>query len=144
MALGYKEEYGYNYDQTYSPIMQDISFKLIILMTLKKSWTLNKVDIKTAFLNTQLDEEVFISLPEGIEQVGVSREGKIAKLNAALYGLKQASRKFFLEISMFLKENMNLDQSAADACIFTKDNFIEGLYVDYILYSGNRNEIKEF
>jgi len=66
VALGYKQEYGYNYDQTYSPIMKDISFKLIILMTLKKSWTLNKVDIKTAFLNTQLDEEVFISLPSGI------------------------------------------------------------------------------
>ena len=45
---------------------------------------------------------------------------------------------------MFLKEKMVLDQSEADACIFTKDNFIAGLYVDDILYSGNRNEIKEF
>ena len=118
--------------------MKDISFKLILLMILKKSWTLNKLDIKTSFLNTQLDEEVFISLPEGIEQVGVSREGKIEKLNEALYGLKQSYRKFFLEISMFLKEKMNLEQSSEDAFIFTKDNFIEGLYVDDILYSGNR------
>ena len=66
VELGYKQERGYNYDQTYSPIIQDISFKLILLMTLKRNCILNKVDIKTEFLNTKLDEEVFISLPEGI------------------------------------------------------------------------------
>ena len=52
------------------------------------------------------------------------------------------SRTLLLDIIMFLKERMNLYQSEEDSCIFTKDNFIEGLYVDDTLYSGVRNEIK--
>ena len=56
----YKQEYGYNYDQTYSPIIQYTSFKLILLMKIKINWIMNKVFIKKLLLNNQLDGEVFI------------------------------------------------------------------------------------
>ena len=88
VELGYKQQYGYNYDKTYSPIIQYISLKMILLMSLKRKCKLIKAIVKTSFCNTNIDEDVYINLPEGIEQVGVDKDGNIGKLNASLYILK--------------------------------------------------------
>ena len=96
VALGYSQQYGFNYDDTYSPIINDLTIRLIITKSKTNDWVLVTIDVKSAFLNTPLDEEMYVKLPVGVEEVKVIvGELKTAKLLKAVYGLKQASRKFY-------------------------------------------------
>ena len=77
------------------------------------------MDIKTAFLNAYLSEEVYCEQPEGFEVYGPNGEKLVCKLKRAIYGLKQAPRNWNEELTAFLKAE-NYVQSKRDHCLFTK------------------------
>ncbi|XP_020417971.1 uncharacterized protein LOC109948685 [Prunus persica] len=108
----------------------------------KRNWRLFQLDVKSAFLNGVLNEEVYVDQPSGFVIQG--SEDKVYKLKKALYGLKQAPRAWYEEInSYFIKTGFY--RSPSEATLYTKmstsGNLIVSLYVDDIIYTGSSEEM---
>ena len=104
------------------------------------------MDVKSAFLNGVLKEEVYLEQPLGY--VKIWEEKKVLKLKKALYGLKQAPRGWNTRIDTYFKEN-GYKQCPHEHSHYTKksggDVILVALYVDDLIFSGNNNEmIEEF
>ncbi|KAL0427378.1 UNVERIFIED_CONTAM: Retrovirus-related Pol polyprotein from transposon RE1 [Sesamum latifolium] len=99
------------------------------------SWPVHQLDVNNAFLHGYLDEEVYVTPPEGY----VVQPGMVCRLHKSLYGLKQASRQWNYEFTLRLGE-IGFTQSVNDYCLFTKVSFGGFLallvYVDDILIMG--------
>ena len=96
------------------------------------------MDVPTAFLNGELEEEIYMSQPEGYVKEG--EEELVCKLNKSIYGLKQSSRCWFNTIDEFL-ENSAYTKSSSDPCIYIKregeDIMLIALYVDDLIPASN-------
>lgn len=85
-------------------------------------WELHQMDLKNAFFNGELDEEVFVSIPPSFEDK--REEGKVCKLKKSLYGLKQSPRAWFKKFSVNMTK-FGYDQGQADCTLFTKHSSSE-------------------
>ena len=107
-------------------------------------WKLHQMDVKTAFLNGVIEEEVYIEQPQGFEV----KDGRthVCKLKKALYGLKQAPRAWYGRIDSFLL-SMGFTKSKADPNLYLKvmndEPVILLLYVDDLFLTGNEKQIIE-
>lgn len=97
------------------------------------------MNVKNAFLHSDLEEEVFMKIPEGVETNGI----QVCKLNKTLYGLKQAPRAWNSTFDTFMK-TLGLKNSEADQCLYIGDfrnaKIYLLLYVDDIIIAGNNNK----
>ena len=95
VALGYSQVAGIDFTGNYSPVVHDSSFRIVLLLIAKlglKAWSL---DIETAFLNGNLQEEIYMKLPEGYGEIkGETSDTMCLKLHKSLYGLVQAAREW--------------------------------------------------
>jgi hypothetical protein len=140
VAKGYEQIKGIDYNETFAPVVKIQSIRLLLAISVNEGLTLQHVDISTAFLYGEIDEEVYIEIPEGI----VVKDDKVLKLNKALYGLKQASRLWNQTLVKFLNE-LNFRQLKTDMCIFINRSLIVAINVDDIITAGKENkEIEEF
>ena len=101
VAKGFKQKYGVDYLETFSPTANAASMRLLVALACKYNLELLHWDIEQAFVQSELDHEVFMKLPPGCG----SMSGKVVRLNKSLYGLKQASRTFLQEISVGPEED---------------------------------------
>ena len=92
-----------------------VTVRCIIALAVSKGWTLYQMDVYNAFLQGDLDEEVYMKMPEGFAKPGVN---KVCKLLKSLYGLKQASRQWNLKLTKVLQAT-GFSQSAHDYSLFT-------------------------
>ena len=103
---------------------------------------LKQMDVKTAFLNGDLSEDVYMTQPIGFEEPG--EEHMVCKLKKSIYGLKQASRQWYLKFDMIVTQN-GFKENIVDQCIYMKvsgSNFIFlVLYVDDILLTSNNSNL---
>ena len=99
------------------------------------------VDISTAFLNGDLEEEVYIDPPDGYDSN--LKENQVLKLNKALYGLKQAPRAWNKKLVTTLKK-LGLKQCTADNCIFYNQDVLVAVYVDDLVITGSISNIAKF
>ena len=79
-----------DFEETFSPMVRFTSIRLILAIVAQSNLELHKMEVKTAFLNGELDEEIYMEQPVGFIIKG--QEDKVCKLRRSLYGLKQASR----------------------------------------------------
>ena len=125
------------------------TIRLLIALATKYHWKLHQLDVKSAFLNGELKEEVYLTQPEGFVEHG--QEHLVCKLKKALYGLKQAPRSWYEKIdSLFLKRAFMRSKSGPNMYIkFDEQGYIVliSLYVDDLIITGNAekliDEIKE-
>lgn len=89
VAKGFTQVHGIDYDETFSPVARYDSVRLILVLAAKEDWELHGMDVKSAFLNGVLDEEIYMEQPKGFAEAGL--EDKVCRLIKAIYGLKQAS-----------------------------------------------------
>ena len=87
---GYRQRYGIDYDEVFAPVARFESIRILIALAAQECWSLHHLDVKSAFLNGEIKEEIYVSQPEGYVKEG--KEEWVLKLNKALYGLKQAPR----------------------------------------------------
>ena len=88
VAKGYKQKKGLGYFDTYSPVMRITSIRMLIAIAALHNLEIHQMDVKTAFLNGDLNEEIYMDQPEGFISLG--QEKKVCRLVKSLYGLKQA------------------------------------------------------
>ena len=90
IAKGYKQQAGIDYEEVFAPVARMETIRLVISLAAQSNWNIYQLDVKSAFLNGFLEEEVYVEQPKGYVKKG--HEEKVLKLRKALYGLKQASR----------------------------------------------------
>ena len=103
VVKGYKRQYGRDYDETYAPVARMDTVRTIIAIAAQYKWKVYQMDVKSAFLNGVLKEEVYVEQPPGYEVVG--EEKKVYRLKRSLYGLKQAPRAWYSRIDSYLMSN---------------------------------------
>ncbi|GJY95415.1 retrovirus-related pol polyprotein from transposon TNT 1-94 [Tanacetum coccineum] len=90
MAKGYKQKHGIDYEEVFAHVARLKTIRMIISIAAQHRWKIHQMDVKSAFLNGLLEEEVYVEQPEGY--VAKGQDGKVLRLKKALYGLKQAPR----------------------------------------------------
>ena len=144
VVKGYSQRKGVDYDDVYAPVVGKTSLRCLMSLAATNNWDIHQMDVKTAFLHGQLDEELYLESPEGFEVP----PGKVIKLKKTLYGLKQAPRGWFKTLFSFLHDN-GFESNLADPCVLKmnrgSDVIIISVYVDDLLIMGNNIDlIKEF
>lgn len=129
VAKGYSQCEGIDYTETFSPVVRYDSVRVMLALAANFDMEIAQFDVKTAFLNGDLTEEIYMQIPEGIP----GNENKVCRLRKSLYGLKQASRAWNSKFVDFL-EDCNMKQSYADPCVFEgtiqDEKVVLLLYVD--------------
>ena len=99
------------------------------------------VDIKKAFLESKIEEDIYIRTPEILKTLDTTFQGtKFIKINMLVYGLVQSSKSFYDEITIYLKTK-NFKIYKGEPCILNKEEIYVGLYVDDLLIIGTTNEV---
>ena len=124
---------GVDYFETYAPVVQWSTVRLLLTMVLTKNWTTKQVDYTNAFAQAKLKEEVYIEPPRGFGRK--DKQDMVLKLINSLYGLKQAPKTFFEKLRDGLLER-GFTQSILDPCLFMKSNMICVVYVDDTIIAG--------
>ncbi|KAJ9551376.1 hypothetical protein OSB04_015421 [Centaurea solstitialis] len=138
VAKGYTQTQGIDYDETFSPVAKIKSIRILLAIAAFHDYEIWQMDVKTAFLNGKLDEDVYMAQPEGF--VHAKYPNKVCKLKRSIYGPKQASRSWNLCFHEKVKE-FGFSRSEDESCVYVKASgsnvvFLV-LYVDDILLIGN-------
>ena len=146
VAQGYTQMEGIDFDETYAPVARIESIRMLLAFACHKDFKVYQMDVKSAFLNGILEEEVYVKQPPGFEDA--TNPEYVYKLYKALYGLKQAPRAWYERLSKFLLEN-NFKMGTADKTLFTRqekdDILLVQIYVDDIIFGSTNNDLcKEF
>jgi hypothetical protein len=115
VARGFSQIEGIDYDETFAPVARYTSIRSIMAIAAEMGWKIHQMDVKTAFLNGFIEEEVYIEQPQGFEVLG--RESHVCLLKKALYGLKQAPRAWYSRIDSYLLQ-MGFEKSEADLNLY--------------------------
>ena len=94
VAKGFRQVHGIDYDETFSPVAMLKSIRILLAVAAYYDYEIWQMDVKTAFLNGNIEEELYMVQPEGF--VDPENAGKVCKLQRSIYGLKQASRSWNL------------------------------------------------
>nr|GEX20878.1 retrovirus-related Pol polyprotein from transposon TNT 1-94 [Tanacetum cinerariifolium] len=117
VAKGYQQEEGIEFEESFAPVSRIEAIRIFIANAASKNMTIYQMDVKTAFLNGELKEKVYVSQPEGF--VDPDHSTHVYRLKKALYGLKQAPRAWYDTLSRFLLDN-NFSKGAVDPTLFTR------------------------
>nr|GEU30792.1 hypothetical protein [Tanacetum cinerariifolium] len=117
VAKGYRQEEGIDFEESFAPVARIEAISIFIANAASKNMTIYKMDVKTAFLNGELKEEVYVSQPEGF--VDPDHPTYVYHLKKALYGLKQAPQACYDTLSRFLLDN-KFSMGVIDPTLFTQ------------------------
>ncbi|KAJ9563183.1 hypothetical protein OSB04_008343 [Centaurea solstitialis] len=136
VAKGFNQEYGIDYEETFAPVARVTSVRSLLAIAATKNWPLFQMDVKNAFLNGDLSEEVYMTPPPGVSLPS----GHVCRLRKALYGLKQAPRAWFEKFSNTVL-SLGFSASNYDSGLFTRTtaagSILLLLYVDDMIITGS-------
>nr|GEZ64182.1 retrovirus-related Pol polyprotein from transposon TNT 1-94 [Tanacetum cinerariifolium] len=116
-AKGYRQKEGIDFEESFAPVAHIEAIRIFIINVASKNMTIYKMDVKTAFLNGELKEEVYVSQQKDF--VDPDHPTHVYRLKKALYGLKQAPRAWYDTLSRFLLDN-KFSKGAVDPTLFTR------------------------
>lgn len=138
VAKGYVQRKGVDFDEVFAPVARLETFRMLLALAAKEGWQVHHLDVKSAFLNGELQEEVYASQPEGFVVSG--NEHKVYRLNKALYGLRQAPRAWNVRLDKTLKE-LGFVRCPQEQAVYklqrTEAVLIVGVYVDDLIVTGS-------
>nr|GEU79463.1 copia protein [Tanacetum cinerariifolium] len=135
VAQGYNQQEGIDYDETYAPVARLESIRILLAYGCALNFKLFKMDVKSAFLNGFINEEVYVAQPLGF--IDFEKPDHVYKLKKALYGLKQAPKAWYDRLkAFFIKHKYKI--GTVDNTLFTKKRssslIIVQIYVDDIIF----------
>lgn len=144
VAKGFTQKRGLDYSKTFSPVVRHSTLRLLFAISVKLRLNITQLDVKTAYLNGHLNEEIYMCAPEGYVS---ETSGKVLKLNKAVYGLKQSALAWYERVSDVLCKN-EYKNCIQEPCLFIKMckdiKIIIALYVDdFLIFSNSKNETKK-
>jgi len=116
VARGFSQTKGIDYFETFAPLVRYKSVRIILSMVTKHDMELMQFDIKTAFLNSPIEEDIYMQQPEGYED----GSNRVCHLKRGIYGLKQSSRNWNNKFHEFAT-SQGLKRSESDPCVYTKE-----------------------
>ncbi|GJX85343.1 putative RNA-directed DNA polymerase [Tanacetum coccineum] len=117
VAKGYTQLYGVDYEETFSPVADIRAIRILISIAAYYDYEIWQMDVKTAFLNGYLDEDIYMVQPEGF--VDPNHPRKVCKLQRSIYGLKQASRSWNKRFDEEIKR-FGFTQNLDEPCVYQK------------------------
>lgn len=141
VAKGFTQQLGIDYDKTLSPTLKQDSLRILTAIASQRNFNIEQIDINAAYLNANLDEDIYMKIPEGFP----NNKNKYWKLNKAIYGLKQSGRAWNNKLNDILTQ-MNFKRLQCYPCVYKKEKNNEiicilAVYVDDILITGENYEI---
>ncbi|GKA88004.1 retrovirus-related pol polyprotein from transposon TNT 1-94, partial [Tanacetum coccineum] len=117
VAKGYRQEEGIDFEESFAPVARIEAIRIFIANAASKNMIIYQMDVKTAFLNGELKEEVYVCQPEGF--IDPDHPTYVYRLKKALYGLKQDPRAWYNTLSRFLLDN-KFSKGVVDPTLFTR------------------------
>uniref|UniRef100_A0A2N9I6R9 Integrase catalytic domain-containing protein n=1 Tax=Fagus sylvatica TaxID=28930 RepID=A0A2N9I6R9_FAGSY len=111
VAKGYSQRHGIDYDEVFSPVVRHTSIRAVLALVADQDLELEQLDVKTAFLHGNLEEEIFMEQPEGFKQPGT--ENLVCRLKKSLYGLKQSPRQWYKRLKSLLHKEFEMKDLGA-------------------------------
>ncbi|KAL5754374.1 hypothetical protein ACOSP7_022594 [Xanthoceras sorbifolium] len=138
VVKGFQQKEGIDYNEIFSPVVKLTTIRLVLKIVAAENLHLEQLDVKTAFLHGDLEEEIYMRQPEGFKEAG--KENLVCRLKKSLYGLKQTPRQWYKKFDSFMSSS-GFTRCQADHCCYIKrfDNsfIILLLYVDDMLVAGS-------
>ncbi|GJS23007.1 retrovirus-related pol polyprotein from transposon TNT 1-94 [Tanacetum coccineum] len=142
VARGYRQEEGIDFEESFAPVARLEAIRIFLAFAAHMNMVVYQMDVKTAFLNGNLREEVYVSQPDGF--VDPDKPNYVYKLKKALYGLKQAPRAWYDMLSSFLISN-DFSKGSVDPTLFIrregKELLLVQIYVDDIIFAASTPEL---
>ncbi|KAE8665560.1 PLAC8 family protein [Hibiscus syriacus] len=138
VARGFSQQYGLDYNETFSPVAKLTTVRVLLALAANKDWNLWQMDVNNVFLHGEIDREIYMTQPMGFQSQ--DHPEYVCKLRKSLYGLKQAPRAWYGKIVEFLTKS-GYSVTPVDSSLFVKDN--EGklaiilVYVDDLIITGD-------
>ena len=142
VAKGFSQIAGVDFTDTFSPVAKFASIRCLLAIAASHGLDLQQMDVNTAFLNGDLEEEIYMKIPDGFPDATARKRGMCLLLRKGLYGLKQASRNWNHSIDEHLR-GMGFVTSAADPCIYVlpgEELVYIALYVDDLIIAADNEE----
>jgi hypothetical protein len=148
VALGYSQVPGVDYTENYAPVINDVTLRTLLILMKQENYSTRVIDVETAFLYGNLEEEIYMKIPDGLQEcAGAIEPNSCLKLNRSLYGLVQAARQWWKRIVEVLTMQLGFILSPVDPCLLYKKDengtVYLCLYVDDVLCIGNSKAIDE-
>jgi hypothetical protein len=139
VAKGFKQRYGLDYEDTFSPVVKPTTIRVLLSLAVTRGWSLRQLDVQNAFLHGVLEEEVYMRHPPGFSDP--DRPHHLCRLVKALYGLKQAPRAWHARLGAALRAH-GFIPSTTDTSLFLLQRPEVTMYVlvyvdDIILVSSS-------
>ncbi|KAK8541026.1 hypothetical protein V6N13_026490 [Hibiscus sabdariffa] len=128
VAKGFRQIHGVDYDETFSPVAMFKSIRILLAVADFHDYEIWQMDVKTAFLNGKLEEDVYMTQPEGF--VTPENARKVCKLQRSIYGLKQASRSWNLRFNEAIQE-FGFIKNEDEPCVYKK---FSGSIVSFLIF----------
>ncbi|CAL1397449.1 unnamed protein product [Linum trigynum] len=137
VAKGFTQLEGIDFHETFAPVAKLVTVRVLIAVAVARGWPMHQLDVNNAFLHGDLQEEVYMKVPEGFAEKGDTR---VCRLRKSLYGLRQASRNWYAKFTSAMAE-LDFTPSHADPSLLIyrrEDKFVAALvYVDDVVLTGN-------
>ncbi|GJX17231.1 retrovirus-related pol polyprotein from transposon TNT 1-94 [Tanacetum coccineum] len=145
VAQGFRQEEGIDFEESFAPVSRIEAICIFVANAANKNMMIFQMDVKTAFLNGKLKEEVYVSQPKGF--INQDNPSHVYKLKKALYGVKQAPRAWYDMLLNFLI-SQHFSKGAVDLTLFKRkagnDLLLVQIYVDDIIFASTTTLCNEF
>jgi len=140
VAKGYSQIQNIDYHETFSPTANITSIRMLMQVAVDNLLHVHQMDVKTAYLNANIDDEIYVEQPDGFTAKDDDGEKFVYKLKKSLYGLKQSSRNWNITLHNYLL-SLQFVQSSCDYCVYTKFDSISTviviIWVDDLIIAGS-------
>nr|GFD15168.1 copia protein [Tanacetum cinerariifolium] len=141
VAQGHRQEEGIDYNEVFAPVARIEAIRLFLAFASYMGFMVYQMDVKSAFLNREIQEEVYVTQPKGFEDLKYPK--RVYKVVKALYGLHQAPRAWYATLSLFLLKH-GYRRGTIDQTLFLKKDFkdiiLVQVYVDDIIFGSTRKD----
>ncbi|GKF64140.1 retrovirus-related pol polyprotein from transposon TNT 1-94, partial [Tanacetum coccineum] len=142
VARGYRQEEGIDFEESFAQVARLKAKRIFLAFAAHMNMVIYQMDVKTAFLNGNMQEEVYVSQPDGF--VDPDKPNYVYKLKKALYGLKYVPRAWYDMLSSFLISN-EFSKGSMDPTLFIhregKELLLVQIYVDDIIFAASTPEL---